>query len=135
VAEAKGTGRGIALENLRGIRERVSVRRSQRATLHSWSFHQLRQFIAYKAALAGVPVVYVDPRNTSRTCPACGLVDARNRPTQARFQCVQCRLAGPADTIAAENIRVRGRGVCNASVRSGSDVACVERPSGKSRLL
>jgi IS605 OrfB family transposase len=108
VREAEGTGRGIALEDLQGIRSRVTVQRSQRRTLHSWSFNQLRQFVAYKAPPAGVPVVYVDPRNTSRTCPACGHCDKRNRPTQARFQCVACSLAGLADTIAAKNIRVRG---------------------------
>src|SRR5262249_54851478 len=41
VAEAQGTGRGIALEVLQGIRDRVSVRQPQRATLHSWAFFQL----------------------------------------------------------------------------------------------
>jgi IS605 OrfB family transposase len=130
VAEAQGTGRGIALEELGGIRDRVSVSRPQRATLHSWAFDQLRQFVAYKAALAGVPVVYVDPRNTSRTCPACGLVDRRNRPTQARFQCVGCDLAGPADTIAASNIR--GRAVCHAAVRSGCGSPESKHPAASS---
>jgi len=134
VAEAQGTARGIALEALGGIRERVSVSRSQRATLHSWAFDQLRQFVAYKARLAGVPVLYVDPRNTSRTCPACGLVDKRSRPSQAVFQCVGCGHAGHADTIAALNIRARGRGVCNASIRRGVGPR-IEAPSGKSRLL
>jgi putative transposase len=105
VATAKGTGRGIALEDLTHLRARVSVRRPQRATLHGWSFGQLRAFVAYKAALAGVPVVVVDPRNTSRTCPACGCIDKRNRPDQASFACVVCGFAGLADHIAAENIR------------------------------
>jgi len=134
VAEAQGTARGIALEDLGHIRERVSARKSQRATLHSWAFDQLRRFIAYKAQRVGVPVVYVDPRNTSRTCPACGLVDKRNRLSQARFVCVGCGLAGHADTIAALNIRARGRGVCNASVRRGVG-SRVEASSGKSCLL
>jgi IS605 OrfB family transposase len=109
VAEAERTGRGIALEDLKGIRERVRARRSQRATLHSWAFAQLGNFIAYKGALAGVRVVFVDPRNTSKECPDCGHTDKANRPTQALFRCTACGLAGPADTIAAKNIRVRGR--------------------------
>ena len=104
VAAAKDTGRGIALEDLKGIRDRVRLRRSQRATLHSWSFYQLRQFIEYKSALAGVSVIAVDPRNTSRTCPACGCIDKRNRPDQATFSCVQCNFSGLADHIAAVNI-------------------------------
>jgi putative transposase len=52
VAEAERTGRGIALEDLEGIRERVRLRKPQRATLHSWAFHQLGQFVAYKAQRA-----------------------------------------------------------------------------------
>ncbi|MBC7294072.1 MAG: IS200/IS605 family element transposase accessory protein TnpB, partial [Thermoleophilia bacterium] len=104
VTAVQDTGRGIALEDLSGIRDRVTARRSQRATLHSWSFLQLRQFIEYKARLVGVPVVAVDPRNTSRTCPACGYVDKRNRPNQATFSCIQCGFSGPADYIAAGTI-------------------------------
>ena len=49
-----------------GIRERVRLRKPQRATHSSWSFHQLGAFIAYRARRAGVPVVYVDPAYTSR---------------------------------------------------------------------
>jgi transposase len=96
------------LEELTGIRSRVRVRRSQRATLHSWSFYQLRCFICYKAKLAGVRVVFVDPRNTSRTCPSCGHCVKENRIDQARFRCQRCSFAGLADWIAAWNIRVLG---------------------------
>jgi IS605 OrfB family transposase len=104
VAKAKDTNRAIALEDLRGIRTRVTVRRSQRATLHSWAFFQLRSFVTYKAKGAGVPVFLVDPRNTSRTCPACGHVDKANRLSQSKFSCVVCGFAGLADQIAAINI-------------------------------
>lgn len=107
VAKAKDTQRGIALEDLGGIREGVTVRKAQRSTLHSWSFHQLRQFIEYKAKRAGVPVRAVDPRNTSRTCPACGTVDKRNRRTQDKFLCIDCGYSGLADYVASVNIRRR----------------------------
>jgi putative transposase len=79
VAEAERTGRGIALEDLEGIRERVRLRKPQRATLHSWAFHQLGQFVAYKAQRAGVPVAYVDPAHTSQTCSECGHLARCNR--------------------------------------------------------
>ncbi len=104
---AQGTRRAIALEDLSGIRKRVTVRRDQRATLHSWSFFQLRAFLTYKAQLAGVTVIPVDPRNTSRTCPHCGCVDKRNRPSQSKFSCVTCGFSGFADHIAARNISSR----------------------------
>lgn len=109
VTKARDTLRGIAVEELGGIRERIKVRKAQRRQHHSWSFHQLRSFLEYKSRRAGVPLVAVNPKNTSRTCPGCGVIDRRNRPTRDAFRCVSCGLAGPADTIAAENIRALGR--------------------------
>src|SRR5262249_12693887 len=113
VAEAQRTKRAIALEELHGIRNRVRVRRPQRATLHSWSFYQLRSFVEYKAKLAGVRVIFVGPRNTARTCPCCGHCAKENRPSQSEFVCQRCGLAGLADLIAALNIRVRGWAAVN----------------------
>jgi IS605 OrfB family transposase len=107
VAKAQRTGRGIALEDLQGIRERVRLRKPQRATLHSWAFHDLTQKLRYKAERAGVPLVFVDPRNTSRQCPACGHTEKANRPAQALFRCVVCGCSGPADYFAACNIASR----------------------------
>jgi putative transposase len=108
VAEAAGTGRAIALEELGGIRDRITVRRPQRATHASWSFHQLRSFIEYKAVEAGVLVILVDPRNTSRRCPRCGHCERANRPSQEQFRCRKCSLAGHADYIAAQGLRILG---------------------------
>jgi putative transposase len=120
VRRAQRTGRGIALEDLKGIRGRIRARRPQRGVLHSWAFGQLRELIAYKAALAAVPVAHVDPRNTSRECPRCGHVERRNRPSQARFRCVGCGHTGHADHIAARNIA--GRAAVNRpNVPSGVD--------------
>ncbi len=101
VARAKDTGRGIALEDLKGIRSRVTVRVGQRRVMHSWAFGQLRFFLGYKARLAGVVVVSVDPRNTSRTCPVCGCIDKANRKTQSQFLCTGCGYSANADLNAA----------------------------------
>ncbi len=104
VEKAKGTGRGIAVENLTGIRDRVRLRRSQRDDLHSWGFHQLRSFLSYKAALAGVPLVAVDPRYTSQTYSVCGHCEKANRKSQSSFVCRSCGYAAHADHNAAVNI-------------------------------
>jgi IS605 OrfB family transposase len=101
VAKAKDSGRGIALEDLKGIGDRITVRKGQRRQHHSWAFRQLRSFIEYKAKLAGVFVALVDPRNSSRICPQCGTIDKRNRPSQFLFSCVSCGFSAPADTVAA----------------------------------
>lgn len=107
VVKAKDTGRGIALEDLKGIRDRVTVRRGQRRQHHSWAFNQLRQFIEYKAKLAGALVALVDPRHTSQTCPRCGLISRSNRRSQSLFSCVSCGFSAPADAVAAGNIASR----------------------------
>ena len=106
IAKAKTTERGIAIEDLRHIRQRTdrTVSKSQRHRHASWSFFQLRAFLSYKAALAGVSLSLVDPRNTSRTCSACGHCDKANRKSQAEFVCQSCGFAAPADWNAAINI-------------------------------
>jgi len=103
-AHAKCTHRGIAVENLTGIRGRIKARRKQRAILHSWAFAQLGRFLMYKARLAGVPLVSVDPRNTSRECSTCGHIDKRNPPNQLTFRCLECGFAANADFNAARVI-------------------------------
>ncbi|MGW1064508.1 RNA-guided endonuclease InsQ/TnpB family protein [Streptomyces aureus] len=107
VAEAERTGRGIALEDLTGIRERVRLRKPQRVTHSSWAFAQLGQFIGYKARKAGVPVVYVDPAYTSRICAECGHSDKANRVSQAWFACRSCGFVDHADRNSSRNIRAR----------------------------
>jgi len=104
VAKAKDTRRLIALEDLNGIRQRVSVNRSQRRRHHSWAFNQLRQFITYKARIAGVLVKLVDPQYTSQTCPRCGFVSKHNRVSQSSFVCQACGFASNADLTGAINI-------------------------------
>ncbi|WP_259294632.1 transposase [Streptomyces canus] len=128
VAEAGGTahalgpwgstGRGIALEDLTGIRERVRLRQPQRATLHSWAFAQSRRFIAYKARRAGVPVVYVDPAYTSRTCAECGHVDKANRVSQAWFACRSRGFVDHADRNSSRDIRARAWELWRSGARS-----------------
>jgi putative transposase len=107
VAKAQCTKRAIAVEDLTHIRTRIKARKSQRATLHSWAFAQLRAFIDYKAERAGVAMHAVDPRNSSRECPSCGHTAKENRKTQASFVCTSCGFAGPVDVIAAGNISRR----------------------------
>ncbi len=106
VRKAKQKKQAIAIEDLRHIRTRTerTVSKSQRNRHSSWAFFQLRFFLSYKAALAGVPLHLVDPRNTSRTCSQCGHCEKANRKSQASFCCVHCGFACNADRNAANNI-------------------------------
>ncbi|MCK9407240.1 MAG: IS200/IS605 family accessory protein TnpB-related protein [Methanothrix sp.] len=76
VAKAIDTSSAIVLEDLSGIRERITVPKAQRRKQHNWSFYQLRQYIDYKAAIAGVPLICIDPAYTSQECPICHLISA-----------------------------------------------------------
>lgn len=107
VQKARTARKALAVEELSHIRQRVTVRREQRRARHSWAFRQLRTFLTYKAAQAGVALVAVDPRTTSRTCSVCSHCEKANRPDQAHFRCLRCGHTAPADTNAAVNIAQR----------------------------
>lgn len=111
VEKAKAQSIGIALEDLRGIRTRVedTVSKRFRRRFGNWGFYDLRRKIAYKAQRAGVPVIFIDPRNTSRTCSECGYCHKRNRKSQERFVCEHCGHSSNADLNAACNIARLGR--------------------------
>ncbi|PZT82708.1 RNA-guided endonuclease InsQ/TnpB family protein [Streptomyces sp. AC1-42W] len=118
VTTAERTGAGIALEELTGIRSRVRLRKDQRSSLHSWSFHQLASFVEYKARRAGVPLVYVDPAHTSRQCSECGHIDRKNRVGQATFACRACGFLANADDNASHNLARKGEAVWTAGRES-----------------
>jgi IS605 OrfB family transposase len=108
VETAKRTGRELKLEDLSGIRDRVRLKKSQRAKHHGWSFYQLREFVAYRAVRVAPPLGLVDARNTSRTCSTCGSLETKdekaNRKSQAEFKCCLCGYSANADLNAAKNI-------------------------------
>ena len=108
VQTAKRTNRAIAIENLNGIRTRIRARKRERTRLNSWSFAQLGGFLAYKAEMSGVPLIQVDPRNSSRQCNQCGHTEKANRKSQSEFVCKSCGHAENADGNGAKNLRLRG---------------------------
>jgi putative transposase len=121
VETAKRTERGIAVEDLSGIRGRVTARGGDaRNRLSGWSFFQLFSFLAYKSTLAGVPIVTVDPRNTSRTCAECGHCEKANRKSQGEFSCRSCGHRANADQNAARNIRSRALAASKSAIELDS---------------
>jgi putative transposase len=82
----------------------VAAKAGLNRSLLDVSPHLFRLLLIYKVESRGGTLVAVDPKNTSRTCPACGQVDAANRRTQADFRCVACGHQDNADANAARNI-------------------------------
>jgi putative transposase len=68
--------------------------------------------LADKAECAGRKLIPVDPRNTSRTCPACRHISRENRDREV-FECTACGHADHADRVAALNVATRaGLALC-----------------------
>lgn len=107
VTLAEGTERAIVLEDLTGIRSRLTVSRALRDNGSRWSFRQLRHFIEYKAIRNGVQIRHVNPRDTSRTCSVCGYSDRGNRKSRNDFRCLRCGHQEHADINAAKVIGAR----------------------------
>ncbi|MFS8963925.1 transposase [Synechococcus sp. H55.5] len=110
VARAQATRSFIALEDLTGIRERVNQQprsKTERRRLNSWAFYQLRQFVHYKAARAGIQVVVVPPAYSSQTCHRCLWLGQREGK---HFRCVNpvCGWEGDADLNGANVIALLG---------------------------
>jgi putative transposase len=83
----------------------------------------IRQCLIYKAAWMGKRLIEVVPRNTSRTCAACGAVDGASRHKE-RFACTTCGHEDHADTNAA--IEILRRGIAALLAEGLSVTACGE---------
>ena len=110
ISKAKSTARAIGIEDLKYIRRRSRVIvKSQRDRHSKWTFGELRSFLTYKAKSEGVPLKVINPENTSRECPKCHYIDARNRKKN-QFECLRCGYTEMADYVAAINIARQGCG-------------------------
>ena len=91
----------IQMEDLTGITDNAN------RFLKNWSYYDLQTKIEYKAKEAGINIVYIDPKNTSRRCSKCGYIDKENRETQSRFICLKCGFKENADYNASQNIGIK----------------------------
>ena len=81
-------------------KKQIAARRKNNRSLNSWSFYRLTKYIAYKAALAGIRLVYVDPYKTSQRCPSCG---SEHKAKDRRYEC-ECGFHAHRDIVGAINI-------------------------------
>jgi len=93
----------VAREDLTGLKERLDKLPYGHRKKMTWiSYRKLAWWIDWQAAKRGVPVVVVDPRGTSTTCPRCGhkLVEVRPR----WMKCPRCGFENDRDVVAVFNI-------------------------------
>jgi len=95
----------IAVENLTGIRN-GSPSQTLREMLNQWAYRDLVDKIEYKAEAAGIPIDYVDPRKTSKTCSKCG--SENDVGSAKQYNCSDCGVELNRDLNAARNIAEKG---------------------------
>jgi len=81
-------------------KKQVAARKKNNRSLNSWSFYQLTKFIEYKAALAGILVIRVNPYKTSQRCLSCG----REHKAKDRWYECECGFHAHRDLVGAINI-------------------------------
>jgi IS605 OrfB family transposase len=105
IVDSLEQGSTMVLENLKGIRQNVRMRKAQRKQIHKWNFFQLESFLQYKGEAKGIKTEYVSARYTSQKCSKCGHISRSNRPSQSVFHCRSCGFRLNADLNASRNIR------------------------------
>ncbi|WP_414585134.1 RNA-guided endonuclease InsQ/TnpB family protein [Scytonema sp. PCC 10023] len=90
----------------RFLKNGQSAKRGLNRSISDASWATLIEKIQYAAAKLGKSFFKVDPKNTSRTCSKCGVVDALSRFGE-KFVCTSCGYEAHADKQAAINIKTR----------------------------
>ncbi len=109
----------IAIEDL-SIQRMLSTKQEgkDKQTLHSnitdSAWFAFRQKLEYKASRAGVRVVVVDPRNTSKTCSECKHVKKVLALEERVFHCEACGFQMDRDLNASHNILRLGLSLAGA---------------------
>ena len=104
----KGVGT-VVLGDLKGIRQQTNGEsrnygKAGNLKLHAWPFDTFVQMLAYKTRLAGITIIQLSERDTSRTCSVCGCLNARSRVHRGLYICLECGATINADVNGAVNI-------------------------------
>jgi putative transposase len=105
----KESSSGAVMERLKGIKHRVlNCSGRQNRKLSKWNARTLQSMLEYKLKWLGLPVKYVDAKNTSKTCPLCSgyMVAYGGR----LMKCEKCSLIMDRDIVAVLNLQMRGAG-------------------------
>jgi putative transposase len=103
VRNMTASARGTVEAPGRNVRQKAGLNRA----ILDQGWGMFRTMLAYKLEDRGGHLLTVDPKDTSRTCHVCGVVDADSREG-TRFSCRSCGFQAHADWNAAVNILRRG---------------------------
>jgi len=105
VLKALRHGYAVALEDLEGLRENTNNKSDEVVWKFTmFAYRRLQHSIISKALEYGVPIIIVNPRNTSSTCPRC----AEKLVYIYRLAvCKKCEFKADRDSVGAMNIWFR----------------------------
>ena len=94
----------IVMEDLERFKEKDKNSKELNGRLHRWSYRKFQWILEYQARLHGLNVKYVNPRNTSKMCPACGDEISPSPNGRRLMKCQRCGLEEDRDIIAVKNL-------------------------------
>ncbi|MEM3832953.1 MAG: transposase [Thermoprotei archaeon] len=107
--ELKEKDCGAILENLKGVKRRIlNKSKDMNRKLSKWNARMFQLMLEYKLKWLNLPVKYVNPANSSKTCPACSGSMASYLGRIMR--CEECGLTMDRDVVAVLNLQMRGIG-------------------------
>ena len=107
--ELKEKSRGAIMERLKNVKDRILNRsKKMNRKLSKWNARTFQFMLEYKLKWNGLPVKYVNPANSSKTCPLCSgsMASYGGRI----MKCEKCNVILDRDVIAVLNLQMRGAG-------------------------
>ncbi len=101
-AVERGVGT-LAIGDVRNVAEGVDYSKASNQKISNWSHGQVRRYIEYKAAAAGIQTVLENETYTSQTCPNPNCLH-RLKPRGRVYRCPACGFCGHRDIVGASNI-------------------------------
>ncbi|MEM3790982.1 MAG: transposase [Thermoproteota archaeon] len=107
--ELKEKNCGAILENLKGIKRRIlNDSKKMNRKLSKWNARTFQFMLEYKLLWNGLSVKYVNPKNSSKTCPVCS---GSMASYEGRImKCEECNIILDRDVVAVLNLQMRGEG-------------------------
>ncbi|MEM3790416.1 MAG: transposase [Thermoproteota archaeon] len=107
--ELKEKNCGAILENLKGIKRRIlNDSKDMNRKLSKWNARTFQFMLEYKLKWLNLPTKYVNPANSSKTCPVCS--GSMASYLGRLMKCEKCGLAMDRDVVAVLNLQMRGEG-------------------------
>ena len=108
---------GAMLENLKNIKSRIlNKSKNFNRKISKWNARMFQFMLEYKLRWLGLPVKYVNPKNSSKTCPLCS---GRMATYEGRLmKCKKCGFVQDRDVVAVLNLQMWGlRGYPESPIR------------------